>query len=204
MYLKSKKGFTLIETYLALFISAVLITLLSVIFSISLRAYRQGRDLLEITKKGQLVLGQITREISGAVVQEEEGIEYIPFIGNETSVYFMAPVQNATPVDLCEAGYVLNGSQIDRHFVTSASRGASGTYEYPGQVDLTNNNLSVFCKNIAAFNLRYHDGTDWMDIPPGRTMTLPRMVEVQVTIQGHYGNPVQTKTFTTWIYLQNS
>lgn len=193
---RKHNSFTLIEVFLALFITAILITILSVVFNTGLRAYRQGKDLLEITRKGQLILGQMTREISGAMVQSSGGTTYIPFEGNQSSVYFMAPVDNSSDVDLCEIGYNLVGNTLKRHFLTAD---AGSDYEYPGQVDYGENEIEL-CGNITSFNLKYHDGT----VPWSPANNLPKMIEVSVTIEGEYGNPPQSKTFTTWIYLPNS
>lgn len=97
-----KSSFTLLEVLLALFITAILTTILSVVFNTALRSFRQGRDLLEITRKAQLILGQMTRELSGAMVQSN----VIPFVGNSNAVFFMAPLPNSSNLDLCEVGYV--------------------------------------------------------------------------------------------------
>lgn len=201
MHLKFKRenGFTLIEVLLALFITAILITILSVVFNTGLRAYRQGKDLLEITRKGQLILGQITRELTGAMVKQN----IIPFVGTGSSVFFMASIPNSSNIDLCEIGYRRNGNVLQRHILTYGA----GGFEYPNAVDYNELNFDTLCEGVTAFNLSYYSisggwGTGWSS----STTNLPTMVEVSVTIQGEYPTnaPVQSKTFTTWIYLPNS
>lgn len=199
-----QNSFTLIEVLLALFITAILTTILAVVFNTGLRAYRQGKDLIEITRKAQLIIGQMTRELSGAMVQSVGTTTYIPFVGNQNSVYFMAPVDNDSDVDLCEIGYNLVSPILKRHFLTVKS----SDYEYPeDKVDYGENEVT-FCENVTAFDLRYHDGSRW-DTAWASTDAnkLPTMVEVSVTIQGEYPKNAprkQSKTFTTWIYLPNS
>lgn len=194
MNLKNR-GFTLIEVLLALFITAILITILSIVFNTGLRSYRQGKDLLEITRKGQLVLGQITRELVGTMVQEN----YIPFEGNSNSIFFMAPVENSSVLDLCEIGYLVENDELKRHFLTYEGSG----FEYPNTVNYNNLSTQPFCERVTGFILRYREGTNWQGSWNSSTQ-LPEMVEIAVTIQGKYGNPLQEKTFTTWIYLPNS
>lgn len=189
------RGFTLIEVLLALFITAILITILSIVFNTGLRSYRQGKDLLEITRKGQLVLGQMTRELVGAMVQEN----YIPFEGNNSSIFFMAPAENSSELDLCEIGYLVETEKLKRHFLTY---GASG-FEYPNAVDYNELYKQPFCDKVTGFKLRYREGANWSD-SWNSSAELPELVEIGVTIQGKYGNPLQEKTFTTWIYLPNS
>lgn len=196
----NRKSFTLIEVLLALFITAILITILSVVFNTGLRSYRQGKDLLEITRKGQLILGQITRDLSGAMVQEN----YISFIGNNNSIYFMAPVENSSEkgVDLCEIGYNFTQDELKRHFITADA----DNYQYPSEVVYSNEYESTFCEKVRAFNLKYHNGDNWdEDSPWGERYELPEMVEITVEIYGKYptGNP-QSKVFTTWVYLPYS
>lgn len=196
---RNNSCFTLIEVLLALFITAILITILSVVFNTGLRSYRQGKDLLEITRKAQLILGQMTKELSGVMVQDG----YIPFEGENDSIYFMAPVENSSKLDLCEIGYTIdkNENTFKRHFLTYGSNG----FEYPGLVDYENQSLQTFCKGVIAFNLRYCTGNNWSD-EWNDIYTLPQLVEVAVKIQGEYpkDKPKQNRTFTTWIYLPYS
>lgn len=193
MYPK-KKGFTLIEVLLALFITAIIIAVLSFVFNTGLRSYRQGRDLLEITRKAQLILGQMTRDLTGAMVQQN----YFSFVGNESSIYFVSPIADAEAgIDLCMVGYRLDsGDRLMR------------SHEAIGDVEVNYNNLSLqpFCEKVGSYNLRYRPvGGSWSGGAWGQPYSLPEMVEVSVTIEGEYPkDDPQEKTFTTWIYLPNS
>lgn len=201
--MRHKKGFTLIEVLLALFITAILTAILTVVFNTGLRSYRQGKDLLEITRKAQLIFGQMTRDLRGAITQD--GV--IPFQGDGSSLFFMAPIaglDEQTKTDLAEVGYKLENDKLMRHYITY---GGSG-FEYPNPVDYNTLSLITFCEGVKDFKIRYRPvdgewrsmGSSWTD-----TYKLPEMVEVRVTIMGEYprNNP-QEKTFTTWIYLPNS
>lgn len=196
MYPKHK-GFTLIEVLLALFITAIIIAVLSFVFNTGLRSYRQGRDLLEIARKSQLILGQMTRDLVGAMTQQN----YISFIGNESSVYFVSPIADPDDpdkeTDLCMVGYRLDsGDSLMRSHETIGDE----------KVNYDNLNLQPFCEKIKSFNLRYRPvGGSWSGSAWGKQYKLPEMVEASVTIEGEYpkDNP-QEKTFTTWIYLPNS
>lgn len=198
------KGFTLIEVLLALFITAILTTILSVVFNTGLRSYRQGKDLLEITRKAQLILGQMSRELVGAMVGP-----YITFRGESNAIYFMAPVENSSKLDLCEIGYLLNKNEkkLIRHFVTYAQN--SSPFEYPDNpVDYDTygeRGRMIFCEGVTGFDLKYNGGGGWGDNPWGESDKLPEMVEVSVVIQGQYPkDKPQERTFTTWVYLPNS
>lgn len=202
----NRKGFTLIEVLLALFITAILITILSVVFNTGLRSYRQGKDLLEITRKAQLILGQMTRDLRSAMVQD--GV--IPFQGDGSSIFFMAPiaeVDDETKTDLAEVGYKwdISTKELKRHYVTYGKSG----YDYPNEVDYNNPTLTIMCEGVEEFKIRYRPvDSNWM--LEGRVWTdwykLPEMVEVSITIQGEFPKnaPKQKKTFTTWIYIPNS
>lgn len=193
MYPK-EKGFTLIEVLLALFITAIIITVLSFVFNAGLRSYRQGRDLLEMTRKAQLILGQMTRDLTGAMVRQN----YFSFVGNESSIYFVSPIADAEAgIDLCMVGYRLDsGGRLMRY------------HEAIGDVEVNYDNLSLrlFCENVESYNLRYRPvGGGWSGGAWGEQYILPEMVEASVTIEGEYPkDDPQDKTFTTWIYLPNS
>lgn len=198
---EKKIGFTLLEVMVALFLTAIIIATLATAFNTGLRAYRQGKDLIEITRKGQLVLGQMTKELSSAMMGAN-----ITFEGNANSIYFMAPIAENSDLDLCEVGYLYNGTgrEINRHYLTYG--GANGTFEYPNGIVNFSGGSGIrknFCSNITVFNLRYHNGASWA-ATWSNTSRLPTMVEASVTIEGKYGSPRQTKTFLTWVYLPYS
>lgn len=195
----NRRGFTLIEVLLALFITAILITILSVVFNTGLRSYRQGKDILEIARKGQLILGQMTRELVGAIVQKD----YIPFKGTRDSVYFMAPISdNSGKIDLCEIGYLRDGDELKRYF--NAISGSQSEYPY-ADVDYSKGRKDTFCPDVKKFNLMYCTvDNNWVD-EWDSTEELPELVEITVEISGMYpkDNP-QSRTFTTRVYLPNS
>jgi len=201
----NKNSFTLIEITTAMFLTAILVGSLTIVFNTGIKAYRQGKDIMEIARKAQLILGQMTKELSAAMVQED----YIPFEGSSSYVYFMAPVENSSDLDLCELGYYFDSAntEIDRHFITSGS----GYFEYPASIETYTRITSepTFCEDVTALSLQYYNGSTsgWQSTwtsTDDNTNNLPQMVSVTVTIQGKYGNPPQTRTFSTYIYLPNS
>lgn len=206
---KNHTGFTLIEVLLSLFLAAIIITVLSIIFNTGLRSYRQGKDLLDITRSAQLILGQMTRDLVGAMVGPN-----IIFKGEPNAVYFMAPIADDDKLDLCEVGYIFEGNdkEILRHYHTywnETENRRNPDFEYPElEVDFGGDprgKRSVLCDNVIGFDLQYRGDTGW-DPSWTDNSKLPQMVEVRVTIQGEYPKnaPQQKKTFTTWIYLPNS
>lgn len=195
-----KSAFTLLEILLSLFITALLIGVLSTVFNIGLRSYRQGRDLIEITRKAQLILGQMTRELGSAMVQNGT----ISFNGSAVSVYFMAPyASNDSRIDLCKIGYLYDSraKEVRRYYADPDEYPNPVNYGQGGRTDL-------FCSNITAFDLRYRPrDRGWQGAwtaADDNTNKLPALMEVRTTIEGKYGNPPQRKTFTTCVYLQNS
>ena len=204
---RRKTGFTLVEVLLALFITAIIISMLSVVLAVTLRSYRQGKDLFNIADRAQLVMSQLTRELKGAMVQRNAGSTIIPFIGAATAVYFMAPVDNSTDVDLCELGYIFNTTDntITRHYVTSTA----ADYDYPDSVvDYTaNSGRRTFSSNITDLGFRYFDEDGWQSPwPAAKEDELPHIVEINLTVRGQYQrgtNPQQEKSFSTWVYLPN-
>lgn len=198
---KDKAGFTLVETLLALSITAIIIVMLSVVFNTGLRSYRQGKDLIDITKKAQFVIGTMTREMSGVLVSGNVISFEATDNGNSDSVYFMAPVNNSSPLDLCEIGYSHDNSkkELRRYLRTFGST----DFEYPGKVIYPNVIAgNIFCTNVEEFNLRYYDGNNWQNSWSSFTQ-LPQIVEVRLKIMGEYGSPLNERIFTTWIYLPN-
>lgn len=203
----NRKGFTLIELLLAVFLTALITGILSIAFNTGLRAYRQGKDLLDITRKGQMLLSQMTRELKSAVIGPN-----IIFKADGDEVLFMAPIADEDErLDICEAGYVFNSddNEVVRHYYTYWNEDDSiknANFNYPdNEVDYDTGagKRTVFCSRVTDFNLRYYDGTQWLaedSVWPDEN-ELPVMIEVEVTIEGKYGNPNQSKTFTTWIYL---
>lgn len=202
----NRKCFTLIEVLLSLFITAILITILSVIFNMGLRSYRQGRDLMEITRKAQMFLGQITRELSGAMVQDNRISFEITDSGQNDSIYFMSPIENPSKLDLCEIGYFLadtNGDGIldlRRHY--SDYDCGSLLFEYPNIVVYTTGNVDTFCTNVTQLDFRYRlvNDTNWTAGTWSSTTQIPEMIEIRVRIEGEY----TWKEFTTWVYIPNS
>lgn len=202
--LKSKNGFTLIEVMLSLFITAIVIAILSIVFNTGLRAFRQGRDILDITKRAQLAMGVITRELSNAMVFQNAPLQGAWSEDKGYSIYFMAPVDNTSNYELCEVGYYLNtAGQLIKYFLTKTSN----SFSFPNSVvyNPAIGGTDTLCDNVIAFELHYFNGTTWSS-----TWTtadkLPQLVEVKLEIQGKYPTnaPAQKEEFVTRVCLPNS
>ena len=161
--------------------------------------------MLGIVKRAQFVLGQITRDIKGAMVHNYNSTPFIPFDGQYRSVLFMSPVDNGSAVDLCELGYVFDSTnkRIQRHFVTFGKTG----YNYPAVVNYNadQGNRKRFADHVSDFWMQYYEGGSW-NTTMSVTDSLPDIVEVNLEIQGEYPDVQngQRKRFSTWIYLPNN
>jgi type II secretory pathway component PulJ len=204
----SLTGFTLIEAMLALFITAIIVTMLSIVFNTGLRAFRQGRDILDITKRAQLVMTKMTSELSGAMV-----LPNVILDGKENEIFFMAPLENSSNYELCEVGYLLNGTVLQRHFVTKGPpENPTASFEYDPKTSQAPNyatgNRNDLCpgvmnsNNIVGLQFHYYNGTGWVT-SWNTAGQLPQLVEIKLILQSK-NNPAKTEEFVTRVYLPNS
>jgi len=192
-----KTGFTLIEAMLALFITAIIVTILSIVFNTGLRAFRQGRDILDITKRAQLVVTKMTSELSGAMV-----LTNVPLQGNVNSIYFVAPLENSSNYELCEVGYYLNNQKLMRYFLTKGS----GSFQLPNSVVYNNPTvggaIDTFCDGVSGLEFHYYNGANWSNTWNNANQ-LPQLIEIKVTMQSK-NTPAKAEEFVTRVYLPNS
>ena len=187
--IRHNRAFTIIEVLTAVFLVGILIGVLSTVFNLGIRAYRQADEIIEITNRAQRFLGQITAELSGAIISDNPPIS---FQGNASSIYFMAPRENASDLDLCEIGYNLVGTEIKRLFVTSD---ADTGFEYP-------NNPVNYDPNDEAFYIDLGtNGGLTFNYTDTNGIGLPELVEIIVTMQD---SREKTYTFSTKVFLANS
>jgi hypothetical protein len=200
-----KMGFTLIEVMLSLFITAIIIAVLSIVFNTGLRSFRQGRDLIDITKKAQFVMTKISSELSGAIAFSNPNIS---LQGNLNSVFFVAPIDNSSNYELCEVGYSYDAAQkrIMRYLLTKNS----GSFNLPDSVAYNTGiggSNSTFCEGVTAFEFHYFDGTSWSSTWASANQ-LPQLIEIKIEIQGAYPKnsptPSQKEEFVTRVFLPNS
>ena len=197
------KSFTIIELLTAIFIVALLTAILSVVFNVGLKIYKQGDEIVEISNIAQRFLGQISSELRGAIVSDNP-VE-VPFIGQQSAIGFVAPWDNASDVELCEFGYSLSGNLIVRHFVTDS---ATIGFEYPdSDINLVSGGAGRFVEFKYGGTLRFiyvnsngSMGNSWNSTlynPP----ELPQRVFVRITINDSRGI---SYPFTTQVFLTNS
>ena len=193
----SLTGFTVIELLTSIFIIAILVTMLSVVFNQGIKAYRQADEIIDITNKAQIFFGQICSELPGAVVSENPSVS---FKGTSTNIYFMAPWDNSSDIELCEFGYNFVGTEIKRHFIT-ADAGAS--FEYPtSAVDYSTGgeNLFVDLESGSSVQFKYDGSSTWnshTSLPP----SLPQIVELKIVMKDSRN---VNYTFTTRVFLPGS
>lgn len=187
-----KGGFTVIEVLTSIFIVAILVTMLSVVFNIAIKAYRQADEIIEITNKAQRFLGQISSELPGAVVSQNPSVS---FQGTNTNIYFMAPWENSSKIDLCEFGYNLVNNEIKRHFVTYGA----GDFEYPDEdVDYVNETEQFYIDlgENSSVIFTYDGLNSW-----NSNTNLPQLVQIQISMKD---SREVTYTFTTRVFLPGS
>ena len=194
------RGFTVVELITAIAIVAVIVTMLSAIFSLGIKANRQADEIIGITNKAQRFLGQMSRELAGAMIQSAG--PRIPIVGKNTEIYFMAPWENSSSIELCELGYKYDAAnnEIDRFFKTSGA----GSYEYPGDVTIDDGAGQMYVDGVSSLTFQYYNGsswsTNWNGGNPDDTQ-LPNIVEIEAGWDDSRG---VTYTFTTRVFLAQS
>lgn len=190
--IRSRESFTIIEVLTSVFIVAILITMLSTVLNLGVKAYRQADEIMEITNRAQRFMGQISAELSGAIVSSQNPT--IPFQGTQTSIYFMAPWENNSNIELCEIGYSLAGNEIMKHFLTSESEMG---FEYPQQnVNYGDKNEQGIIEGVRSLTFSYIPAQDWSN-----STTLPRIVEIEVRM---LDSRQKEYIFTTRVFIPAS
>lgn len=195
--MKKITGFTLIEVLTSAFIVALLVAILSFVFNMSLKAYRQAEEIIDITNRAQRVFSQICSELQGAVVSQSPKI---PFVGTSTSINFMAPWENSTKIELCEFGYRYSGTTLQKRFI----KFGVGNYQYPSDVVFEDANWYNCVEQIDSVVFKYSgDGTTWPDNWDSNSHSgnLPNLVEISITINDKAGG---ARIFTTRVFIPSS
>lgn len=193
------RGFTAIELLTSIFIAAILATMLSVVFNQGIKAFRQADEIVDIANKAQRFFGLICSELVGTVISQTPSI---PFQGNNTNIYFMAPWPNSSDIELCELGYNFDNANkiIKRYFKIKGD----GAFEYPGNVTIGDGVGRTYIENVDSLKFRYKDGgtwaTDWNSGNPDDT-SLPQLVEIHMEMKDSRN---VNYTFTTRIFLPSS
>lgn len=129
---RRKDGLTLVEVIVVVAIFSIFSGMLFTVFKSSLDSWRRAENLLDIYQGARLALGQISGEISSALLDQTSATtaRWASFYGNDESgtrikansakdeIFFVAPVENAGNMDLCEIGYWLRSTDnmLMRHY----------------------------------------------------------------------------------------
>jgi prepilin-type N-terminal cleavage/methylation domain-containing protein len=159
------RGFTLVETLVALAITTVLVLLLMNVVSAALAIWEQGRNQIDTFANARQVLARIADEIAGATASSSPIVEFSENIsslgsssaGTSENVFFVAPYPNTTAGDLCVIAYRHNSTthELQRAFLNSLNAwNATQRYQSGGY-------------NFQDPNNKWPDGTtQWRTIAP--------------------------------------
>jgi general secretion pathway protein J len=185
-------GFTLLELIVAMSLMVVVASSLYTALYTGFRAYRSAQAAVDPTATAINVIELLKRDLYG--VLPPGGTLAGAFIGTDTS--------GAKGVDLdslefytthisTEGEEVAGGVGKVNLLLEEDSETKDGTYLLLRQV--TTNLLAsreveaqeqVLCRNVISLNLRYHDGSDWLDEwdSTADANSLPRAVEIDIEI----------------------
>ena len=190
-YVRSSSGFTLLEMLVAMAMTAVLAGSLYASLRIGFRAREHSENVLAPVRAAGTAFDIIGRDIQ--CTPAPRGILAGPFIGldakNTTSegdadslTFFTRPMSTADAAPgIVGVGYVLvatddgSGQALVRNVTVNLL--APETPE-PSE--------DILCRYVTSLNLRYLDGTTWLDAWDSTTHdnTLPLAVEVTIEIGG--------------------
>jgi len=165
----ARGGFTLLELIVALAMVAILATGLYASLRIAFRAQSSTERALEPSRTAELALGFISADLRNAL--PPGGVLAGSFIGTNGTG---DQGQDADDVTFYGAGdapeHVSGNGEIKSLELTVVTPDGGGAPQLVRRV--TSNLLSqivvdpdeqVICRDVAGFNLRYFDGTQWLD-----------------------------------------
>ncbi|MFH1778520.1 MAG: type II secretion system protein, partial [Candidatus Omnitrophota bacterium] len=176
---RRKDGLTLIEVIVVVAIFSIFSGMLFTVFKSSLDSWRRAENLLDIYQNARLVLEQISGEISSALLDQSSSntSRWAKFYGiDETGtriktnsakdeIFFVAPVENAGDMDLCEIGYWLDGKgtpvtsddELKKHFKPFNAPPPAVDFDF--DEDITENppaTNNIIAQNITDLQFRYY------------------------------------------------
>ncbi len=205
----SKRGVTLIELLVAMGILALLVAILYSVFSVSLRAWKKADNIFKSTTIARIVLDRISREISSAIIKDDNTYCLLGFDSSSPSgwrtnsvrdeIYFIAPLKPDNPdlaSDLCEAGYWLDGrgtadssdDVLKRFYVKDTRYNAGSNFDFNFSTGASNQ----FSENITDFKITFFDKNgiakdSWSSADSSGSITrndgVPSKIEVSITVQ---------------------
>ncbi len=164
----TRAGFTLMEILLAMTLMAMLAGTLYASLHIGFRARDSIQAALDETNAGELALDLVRRDFCEAL--PPKGILAGTFMGNDEqwdngrdadnmSFYACANTLDE-PFGSCDVIHVVIGLGTDDDGTVCLVRRTTTNLL---ATEVPEPDVEVLCRNVRALNLRYFDGTDWLD-----------------------------------------
>jgi len=186
------------ELIIATSILTFLMSAIYFIFWKSLSIREKGDARTQMYQNARVCLDTMAREIRTAFINPSN--PHLIFKGEKHSLYYISTSNKANKkgeYDLCEIGYKLEGSKLQRRIKTilnstSGTGGTTGTIAFP----------------VVSLNFQYYNGSEWKKSWDSTMGTpedtgddrLPFAVKITLTTQDEQGEEVPI-TLSTTIYL---
>ena len=198
------EAFTLLEMLVALALMGIVAVSLYASLRIGFKARESVRSALEPVRRTQLALDLVGADIraalppAGVLAGEFIGQNLVGDNGQDSDVLVLHVSSSVAPSE----GSVCGTTKIE--LALSLPTGESG----PALVRRVTTQLlapetpepreEVLCRNVSRLNIRYFDGSDWLDVWDSTTQNnlLPLAVEVamEVKLQDESGNKTMVRT----------
>jgi type II secretion system protein J len=205
-FLISDKGFTLLEVILAIVIGSMVLTILYSSFFQVIRAKDSVENTLELYHATSIVFSKMTEDLQaayprGMVYSDLTSAVSLPYFigkkeGDQSTLNFTSlsrePSTNSKDSDQAEIGYYLEPiSKSDLFFLMRRENPRIGTDSSGTQYPI--------CDRVVELNMAYVSGEELVDEWDSTlTGSLPRAVEIQLTVRGPGGEDV---TFSSLILI---
>ncbi|MBU1006643.1 MAG: prepilin-type N-terminal cleavage/methylation domain-containing protein [Candidatus Omnitrophica bacterium] len=184
--LLDRRGFTLVETLIALAILAMIVVSTFAIFTSSSRSWQKGEERSERYHTARVAMGRMAAEISQSVISEDASCK---FIGKPSEIEFVSFVSTDEGVfELAEIGYWLDRDQK----ILMRSEDVEPDYDFT-----TQGSSNILADNISELTFSYYDGTAWNDEWDSNAATqeddeggrgiLPKAVKIRINIENKKG-----------------
>jgi prepilin-type N-terminal cleavage/methylation domain-containing protein len=181
--LRDRRGFTLVETLIAMAILTMIVASTFTIFRSSSSSWQKGETRSERYHNARIAIGKMSMEISQAVISER-GLS--KFIGSKDEVSFISFVSRSSGVfGLAEIEYWLDKEDN----LLMRNEDTEPDYDFSSQ-----DYSDVLAEGISELELFYYDGLAWHDNwnsglsgeDPG-TGVLPKAVKIKLKVEDKKG-----------------
>jgi len=157
-------GFTLLEVILTLVILGYIISCIYPCLIFTIDAKNRVEKMSALNKVGQAIIRQVSHDLEGFYAPTEgnpfEGIDDATADSlNFVSTVESAPDQNGVRSNITEVGYRVEQNEQEPDFYVLLRREGFFVSGDP----LKGGSLSEVYDRVKRFNLKYYDGTDWVD-----------------------------------------